>query len=159
MIALLPYVFFSGKGQRFLYFASGGIALMAASLLGPMVIKRRTIGVTLAILLFVFGLLIRLERGRWWIQAGEVSRKILMDIKALPACGPPLLLVDIPARIHGAYAVSPCIGSGVHLFIRDFAREVLLVEREELKEALRLHPDGEIYVWREGRLMAEGRSK
>jgi hypothetical protein len=159
LVALLPYVFYSGKGERFLYFASGGISLLAASLLGPLIIRRRALGVTLAVLLFVFGLCIRLERGRWWLQGGEISRTVLTDIKGMPASGPTVLLADIPARIHGAYAVSPCIGSAVQLFIPGFSREVLLVERDEFKGTEQLHPDGELYVWRGGHLIAAAKGK
>ena len=153
LVALLPYVFFAGKGERFLYFASAGTSLIFASLLCALIGKRKIFGTALVVLFFILGMGIRFERGRWWSQAAEVSRTVLTDLKVVSPSGPALLLIDVPSRIHGAFVFTTCIGSAVHLFVPNCSRSVLLVNRDELAEIKRSQPEAEVFTWKENRLV------
>lgn len=156
LVALLPYVFFAGKGERFLYFASAGTSLIFASLLCALIGKRKILGIALVVLFFISGMGIRLERGRWWSQAAEVSQAVLSDLKAVPPSGPALLLIDVPSRIHGAFVFTTCLGSAVHLFVPNCSRPVFLVNRDELAEIKRSQPEAEVFIWKEDHLVKSG---
>jgi len=156
LVALLPYVFFAGKGERFLYFASAGTSLIFASLLCPLIGKRKILGTALVVLFFILGMGIRLERGRWWSQAARVSQAVLTDLKTVSPSGPALLLIDVPFRIHGAFVFTSCIGSAVHLFVPNCSRPVLLVNRDELAEIKRSLPEAEVFIWKENHLVKAG---
>ena len=156
LVALLPYVFFTGKGERFLYFASAGTSLIFGSLLCALIRKRKILGTAFVVLFFILGMGIRLERGRWWSQAAEVSRTVLTDLKAVSPSGPAILLIDVPSRIHGAFVFTTCIGSAVHLFVPNCSRPVFLVNRDELAEIKRSQPEAEVFIWKENHLVKAG---
>jgi len=156
LVALLPYVFFTGKGERFLYFASAGTSLIFASLLCALIGKRKILGTAFVVLFFILGMGIRFERGRWWSRAAEVSQAVLSDLKAVSPSGPALLLLDVPSRIHGAFVFTTCLGSAVHLFVPSCSRSVLLVNRDELAEIKRSQPEAEVFIWKENHLVKAG---
>lgn len=156
LVALLPYVFFAGKGERFLYFASAGTSLIFATLLCALIGKRKILGSALVVLFCILGMGIRFERGRWWSQAAEVSQAVLSDLKTVSPSGPALLLIDVPSRIHGAFVFTTCIGSAVHLFVPNCSRSVLLVNRDELSEIKRSQPEAEVFIWNESHLIKAG---
>ena len=156
LVALLPYVFFAGKGERFLYFASAGTSLIFASLLCALIGKRKILGTAFVVLFFILGMGIRFERGRWWSRAAEVSQAVLTDLKAVSPSGPALLLIDVPSRIHGAFVFTTCLGSAVHLFVPSCSRSVLLVNRDELAEIKRSQPEAEVFIWKENHLVKAG---
>ncbi len=156
LVALLPYVFFAGKGERFLYFASAGTSLIFASWLCALIRKRKILGTALVVSFFILGTGIRLELGRWWSQAAEVTQAVLTDLKAVPPSGPALLLIDVPSRIHGAFVFTTCIESAVHLFVPNCSRPVLLVNRDELAEIKRAQPQAEVLIWKKNHLVRAG---
>jgi hypothetical protein len=157
--ALLPYVFFSGKGERFLYLASAGASLMTGALLFSLLEKRRILGTVLVILLFGFSLGVCYERGRWWTRAGQVTSGVLEELKETLSSDSLFVLVDVPKRIHGAYVFTNCIGPAVRLFVPGFSGEVLLVDREDLTSVISSNPDAEILFWSLGGLSKAGKFK
>jgi len=154
--ALLPYVFFTGKGERFLYLASGGAALMLAALLAALIERRRKLGVTISVLLFCLSLGICYERGRWWTRAAEVAESTLGELRRIPPSGQEVFLVNVPHRVHGAYVFTTCVGSAAHLFVPDLCREIHFVELDEVREVQRMHPQAEFFCWQAGRLVPNG---
>lgn len=157
--ALLPYVFFSGKGERFLYLASAGASIMIGALLFSLLEKRRILGTVLAILLFGFSLGVCYERGRWWTQAGQVTSGVLEEIEKDIPSNSLFVLVNVPKRIHGAYVFTNCIGPAIRLFVPGFSGEVLLADRDELTSVINSNPDAEVVFWTPGGLSKAGKIK
>lgn len=153
---LLPYVFFAGKGERFLYLASGGAALLLAALLAALIERRRKLGMMISVLLFCLSLGICYERGRWWTRAADVSESVLGELHRIPPSGQEVFLVNVPHRVHGAFVFTTCIGSAAHLFVPDLCREIHLVEWDEVREVQRVHPQAEFFCWQAGRLVPNG---
>ncbi len=116
------------QGERYLYFASGFIAIFLAIVLNVILIQPQIILITSSLLLLYFGLSTSYLNQNWKI-AGEISKNILESIQEIQP-SQPVLITSLPDNYQGAYIYRTGLIQALYLFDKNNQFNIQLVRQE-----------------------------